>query len=309
MTQNTTSVASAAMHAGEQRRPGHASHVFVSPCQAEQKNQDRANVIIDGDVLIAAVCDGVTQSMHGGDAAEIVCSHADSLWDPAGGLASVVEKLRACRAALSTGVDDGGTDDSFLSRAFAVMRAEARLTSYQTTLVTARVTRRKDHVIEVESITCGDSALFVFDFAGRLLHSNRDLDGVDWGFGHLSNRTSVLPDHFGSERVVVWNDVPPTAHIVLCSDGFYDVFDAPSSLFRWLLLYSANLIGGDDRDFNELHRRLDVRLGDDDMSLIWLRPRAGEPQSLGPAVPQPPSSPDVSRKQPKSFFGWFGLRR
>jgi serine/threonine protein phosphatase PrpC len=247
----------------------------ISPCRSESKDQDRAGVIIDGGIFMAVVCDGTTQSMCSAEAAELIASDPGAVWD--GRLPALIDELRQKREALIAESTTSEPDlSTFLSRAFARIMEDARQRSYQTTFVAARMLTLPDsnHVL-LEAKGCGDSAVLVFDSGGTLLHTNLPIiDGAS-GFGHLSPLTDVIPDHFGADVALFREEVDRTSQIVLCSDGFYDSFPSPSDLFHWLNEHSATLEGdGAAVILDELHDCLDRRVGDDDISFIWLRPCA-----------------------------------
>lgn len=89
--------------------------------------------------------------------------------------------------------------------------------------------------------------------------------------------TSVLLDHYPAGRWNHWKEqFPADAHFLLASDGFYSAFDDATAMGRWLIENSDALCDESrQRDLvGELHPELQRRTGDDDISLVWLRPRS-----------------------------------
>jgi serine/threonine protein phosphatase PrpC len=86
--------------------------------------------------------------------------------------------------------------------------------------------------------------------------------------------TAVLPDHFESGRWFFHQDrFPRHAHFVLASDGFYRAFDDADQLWSWLQNNEQRIEGPLQAEaMRDLHSRLHERCGDDDMSLVWVRP-------------------------------------
>lgn len=249
--------------------------VLVSPCEIEVKDQDRAVLIPHEKGWIGVLCDGTTQSMHSVDAAELVTSDPAALWTE-NGVAKVVTRLNEARCrVIAEATDEEPEPDSFISRAMAKFMREAREHSFQTTFVTARV-MAADTGFVVDAKSVGDTALLIFDSDGERLISNLNIPDRDSGFGHTSSITEVLPDHFSYDDITLHEEVSAGTHIVLCSDGFYEAFSTPRELLRWLIDHEDEL-RDDSRKLaavKELHARLDRRTGDDDLSLIWLCPRA-----------------------------------
>jgi hypothetical protein len=93
-------------------------------------------------------------------------------------------------------------------------------------------------------------------------------------FAGKGNVTAVLPDHIKSGQWTHLREtVPNNAHVVLCSDGFYTAFADPAELWRWLMSNAAVLDPNNAASgLHELHDRLAAREGDDDMSVVWIRP-------------------------------------
>jgi hypothetical protein len=199
---------------------------------------------------------------------------------------------------------------SFLSRAFAEIVHRKRTRAYQTTFVSVRITPLTEGRIFIESKTCGDSALLVFDSKGRLVLNNLRLtDGAP--FTHTSPITEVLPDHFADERVTDAGEFDDSVHVVLCTDGFYDAFPAPSALFRWLLCNGEALATDAERTLDVLHERLDQHRGDDDIAVIWLCPRLDESP---PSIVTPVDPPRQQEHRARTFAAilhklWLRLTR
>ncbi len=88
-----------------------------------------------------------------------------------------------------------------------------------------------------------------------------------------SSATAVLPDHF---YVGAWSLLrerfPDNAQFVLASDGFYGCFSNPRDIWRWLNANRGNLQNTEKRAqvLKQLHRNLQARAGDDDISFVWV---------------------------------------
>jgi Protein phosphatase 2C len=277
-----------------------------SPCGTGEKDQDRVRVCHIGSSVFAAVCDGATQSIHSAEAAEILCSNPGELWDD-GALGRRVEILRKRRDELMASELSQPVDETFLSRTFADIVRDKQRHAFQTTLVAVRVTPRADGGMLLEAKTYGDSALLVFDRLGHLVRSNLKIKDESSPFGHVSSLTEVLPDHFCGEEPNVIEPISEDAHIVLCSDGFYDAFPNPSSLFRWLLLNGSR----PRLALGELHAQLDRNRGDDDISFVWLCPcpdevPAPEPRRVVPDAALPQGMLAAFAVRLWRYIRWFG---
>jgi serine/threonine protein phosphatase PrpC len=271
-----------------------------SPCGTDEKDQDRVRVSQRGSSTFAAVCDGATQSIHSAEAAEILCSNPDQLWDDEG-LAQRVALLLQRRGELIAGGSPVPTDDTYLSRAFVDIVRDKQRHAFQTTLVAVHVTPDAAGRMRLEAKTCGDSALLVFDRLGHLVRSNLQIEDESSSFGHVSPLTEVLPDHFYGEEPNVVATIDADAHIVLCSDGFYDAFPNPSALFRWLLLNGTR----PTLALAELHTQLDRNRGDDDISFVWLCPFPDEAPAPKPLRADPPLPQPMLAAFAALFRRWF----
>lgn len=86
--------------------------------------------------------------------------------------------------------------------------------------------------------------------------------------------TPVLPDHVAAGRWAYADEsFPADTHFVLASDGFYRGFVDETEMWIWLKQHEA-VLQTSAEPLNELHNRLKSRLGDDDISLVWVRPTA-----------------------------------
>ncbi len=89
--------------------------------------------------------------------------------------------------------------------------------------------------------------------------------------------TAVLPDHASSSRCVYQQDrFDFDTHFVLCSDGFYEAFYDTKAMWEWL---NANALGLQESEranqlLDQLHSKLRATRGDDDISMIWVRPQS-----------------------------------
>ncbi len=240
------------------------------PCRSAcaEKDQDRVEVKETVSAWFAAVCDGATQSMHSAEAAEVISSNPAELWNDSVLSERVNLLLRRREELMASEFSEPVDETSFLSRALADIVRDKRRQAFQTTLVTVRVTPLIEDRVLLEAKTCGDCALLVFDRRGHLIVSSLTLEDESSPFGHASPITEVLPDHFRGEEPSCTAEIDADAHIILCSDGFYDAFPNPSALLRWLLLNDTDRECALDR----LHTQLDHERGDDDISFVWLWP-------------------------------------
>lgn len=259
------------------RAPTHVAIPYKSKCRFEEKDHDDIGLKNTGSTWYATVCDGATQSIRSAEAAKIISDDPPALWID-GTLSRRVELLHQRRKELLASTESEPVDEtSYLSRTFAQILRDKRRHAFQTTFVSVRITPLAERRIQLDSKTCGDSALLVFDRRGHLILSTPELAGESSPFNHASPLTEVLPDHFRDDGTLE-KPFEHDVHVILCSDGFYDAFPNPGALFRWLLLNGATLCGDDaESAFDELHARLDRDRGDDDMSFVWFCPRTLEP--------------------------------
>ncbi len=94
-------------------------------------------------------------------------------------------------------------------------------------------------------------------------------------FDGKSSVTAVFPDHFENGRWTLFTErFEPDVHFVLASDGFYSSFHNSREMWAWLQAHQDAL--SDDarraQALDDVHRRLAAGAGDDDVSLIWVRP-------------------------------------
>lgn len=95
-------------------------------------------------------------------------------------------------------------------------------------------------------------------------------------FGRSSSATRVLPDHFlGGHFDFVKDRFPLGTHFVLCSDGFYSGFHDAEELWTWLQDHAKSLLHENERQplLKSLHKKLDEKEGDDDISFVWVYPK------------------------------------
>ena len=146
----------------------------VSPLArgGEDKNQDRASWYAA--IGVASVCDGVTSSPYGGDAAELVAGIAPMLFNgqTPDRLGAVCELLAARRLEAQSKDVALPPDTPPGMREMLAEVTEARMRSaFQTTLVAASFTVT-DNDVMVDVLRCGDSVFFAFSPAGELLTSS-----------------------------------------------------------------------------------------------------------------------------------------
>ena len=96
-------------------------------------------------------------------------------------------------------------------------------------------------------------------------------------FSKHGSATMVLPDHFYRGRYDSYQDsFPIGTEFVLCSDGFYSTFADWHELWAWLTENANRLSREEERKdiVRDLHAQLHNKNGDDDISFVWVRPRA-----------------------------------
>ncbi|MGB8508254.1 MAG: PP2C family serine/threonine-protein phosphatase [Pyrinomonadaceae bacterium] len=289
---NKSSVEAATRPRAEERAITHEALAALSPGteDGDEKNQDRLALSEGGAgaaCQFAIICDGTSTSPFSAEAAERVSRQVDALFEE-GGLRQVVEALREMRSELISKPVKLDEDYSELLRGMLeeIVREKYRI-SYQTTFVAVRLSRDENDdaagKVSVKALGCGDSALFIFREGGELIFNNVNLGDEFDDFKHGSPLTPVLPDSYDEEEsrhVLVSDKYPQDVHLLLCSDGFYDGFTNFKEVHEWLNEHRAELSteGAAARCLAELHRNLEQKKGDDDISFIWLRPLASPPE-------------------------------
>ncbi len=293
---NTPSTETAAPARAEERRPTHAAVRAVSPGREEEdeKNQDRASFVESPDGAgwqFAVVCDGTTTSPFSAAAAEYVAERAAALFEE-GGVGRAAEALLGMRRELlARPVALDGEHSELLRGMLEEIVRQKYQSAYQTTFVAVRLGHEGggDGQVSVSAVGCGDSALFVFGEGGELHFNSLGLDGALDPFRHTSPLTPVLPDSYGGEAghvILEREPYPEGVHVLLCTDGFYDGFENFKEMHDWLKACRAELDDPEARAAHmaELHRNLDRKKGDDDISFVWLYPLprpAGEEEASG----------------------------
>lgn len=98
--------------------------------------------------------------------------------------------------------------------------------------------------------------------------------------------TPVLPDHFASVRWTYAEEaLPQETHFVLASDGFYRAFVDEAEMWTWLVTNEVALAASTE-PLDEIHAKLKSGPGDDDVSLVWVRP-IGFPARSGSGIVLP----------------------
>lgn len=90
------------------------------------------------------------------------------------------------------------------------------------------------------------------------------------------NTTAVLPDHYYTGQWTFFEDRFPTnSNFILCSDGFYRAFEKSAGIWEWLKENEKSLDTRKTKKavLTELHKKLDRKCGDDDISFIWVKPK------------------------------------
>ncbi|MHC4799407.1 MAG: hypothetical protein ACYTF1_22460 [Planctomycetota bacterium] len=94
-------------------------------------------------------------------------------------------------------------------------------------------------------------------------------------FHRHSTVTAVLPDHFYTGGWTYFQDrFPVDAQFILGSDGFYECFKDPASLWQWLNKHKQDIRNPKQIKLllNGLHQRLRQEHSDDDISFVWVYP-------------------------------------
>ena len=247
---------------------------IVSPATecGESKDQDAA--FDDGDSLTACVCDGVSSSPHSAVAARELAALAPRLLEKGGDRAWVGAQVEAARARLldlrqrasSAPLSYGNASEGARALLEEVMRSKLQW-SHQTTLVAVRFTEGfVTGRLRAHAVTCGDSALMVFDGEGALVRSIPS----PLAFPASTRLTQVLPDDDVLQEELEL-DLP--CHVVLATDGFYNAFAGSEEILPWLREHETGLYGDHEGARHELlarlHGRLQETVGDDDISLVW----------------------------------------
>lgn len=231
------------------------------------KNQDRAAYYAQGIVSTAVVCDGTTTSPESEKAAAYVVESALSIFEKCTGLPEIVKRLFEMRETLKSEPIKLSPTQEKSRGMFEDIVKDQRKVSYQTTLVAAQWTR--DTQLKIKWVGCGDAALFVFSPNGSLLWSNLHLKNDS--FGHTSPITEVLPDSYDEKKHRIEEKTfPRDAYILLCSDGLYDGFETFEELYTWIYGNLPSLESEITREtlLSTLHRKLQSKKGDDDISFV-----------------------------------------
>jgi serine/threonine protein phosphatase PrpC len=95
-------------------------------------------------------------------------------------------------------------------------------------------------------------------------------------FDQQGNTTAVLPDHFDTGQWDYFEErFAKGTHFLLCSDGFYRGFADPEGMWGWLKDHEKDLSGKSKQTLlRDLHQQLNDHYGDDDISFIWITPKA-----------------------------------
>lgn len=296
---NTSSTKTATSSSAKTGASTHAAVSVVSPGKEDEdeKNQDRlmlreASDSAGAKCLFAIVCDGTSTSPFSAEAAEHVSQQVNRLFDE-DGVRHTVEALREMRLALlaePVKLDEGHSE--LLRGMFEEIIRQKYQSAYQTTFVAVCLKADENSPlgkISIKALGCGDSALFIFREDGELLFNNVNLRDMSDPFKHDSPLTAVLPDSYdeATNHVLIdCGEYPEGVHLLLCSDGFYDGFLNFKEIRDWLnerLAESADPKARETR-MAELHRKLERKKGDDDISFIWLRPVTIPPEEASEEV-------------------------
>ncbi len=126
------------------------------------------------------------------------------------------------------------------------------------------------------AMRAGDNIYVRFPYSCQIRRVNSVSNTVGTvDFKRLSSATAVLPDHFYTGDWIYYQDLfPLDANFVLSSDGFYTCFKDSSCLWTWLNSNKQDLQDPQKQiaAMDELHSRLSIRCGDDDISFLWIYP-------------------------------------
>jgi serine/threonine protein phosphatase PrpC len=258
--------------------------VIVSPGadDSEFKDQDRARICPPeaNSVarLFAIVCDGLTQSPNAVEAANHVSKNVERLYGP-NGVREIANELIEMRVGLlGNPINLDESQPPVLRDLFREIIEAKRRQSYQTTFISVCIERcdssAPGRMTRLRVLGCGDSAVFVFNGAGDLLYTNLDLASESDVIQHGSSVTAALPDSC-MDIVPDFIEFDEEPSVLLCSDGFYDSFTTFHEIHRWLTKNHSQFMEARWEELlQELHLRLRMSKGDDDISFVWLFPRA-----------------------------------
>lgn len=254
--------------------PGGIRRAVVSPAVEGGESKDQDAALSDAASLTACVCDGVSSSPHAATAAREMAARVVRILEAPHDRERVQVRLDEARAHLEALREQAAVAPLSYGTASQgarllleeVMRGKL-MSSHQTTFLALRVLEpAPPGRARAWVVTCGDSALLLFDGAGRLEHS------IPSGLVLPSppRATRVLPDDEPRHGRV---EIPFPGDVVLATDGFYNAFSEPEEILAWLRAHEATLYG-DDAGAREgllqgLHERLRQTVGDDDISVVW----------------------------------------
>lgn len=244
----------------------------------DKKNQDRASFVKEDDYIIGTVCDGTSSSFYAEQAAEIAIKDCNLLYEPSG-MQQIASKLLQKREELKHKEIILKPEQEKSRTVFEDIITEKRKTAYQTTLTSFRV-RKEGRLYKIEWISCGDSAIFVFDNDGNCLFSSIDAKSLT----DISTITEVLPDNLNGQKhkVNTLEKIPSGFTVLISSDGYYEAFSKIEEIYDnineiKMIFFDWKKGGSNDpshleSSINEimlkLHGKLEKKKGDDDISLV-----------------------------------------
>lgn len=260
-----------------------ATITVISPGNEEYdlKDQDRGKVLVHEEKCIAIICDGTSTSPMAGVAAAYVVNSVSDIFNTKNGLQNVVDELLRRREELLKAEIKLSEDQEASRSIFEEIITEKRKVSFQTTFIAVEWTLNSKHV-KLKWIGCGDSALFVFTRGkGKLLWNNLYLQDEYDLIKHSSTFTEVIPDMYNKEKhIIIEKEFPTDTCLLLCSDGFYDIFENFKEIYIWLVDHVKGEIIFHDEKVRalmlDLHEKLRSKKGDDDISFVLCLPYESE---------------------------------
>jgi serine/threonine protein phosphatase PrpC len=235
------------------------------------KNQDSVHTERADNMLYAIVCDGVTSSAYSEEGARYAAQHVVQLFT-SDGLESVVRELESMRLSLSKKpiLFPPGASEA-MKLVYEEVIKDKRKNAYQTTFMSVKI----EPPNTITALGCGDSACFIFEPSGKLLHTNLAVKREKDPLPFSSVPTLVIPDSFkiGTKAFFHFEgQFKQPIEILVCSDGFYGAFSSFEEIFQWLKKNKSSLTNDTQKSsaMESLHTKLNHDKGDDDISLIWL---------------------------------------
>jgi hypothetical protein len=173
------------------KSPGHE--------ECEVKDQDRVGLTEDSDqdnvvCQYAVACDGTTTSPYAADAASYVAGLGAQLFQVAGLRRATEYLIEQRNVLLEKPLNVGEEHSPALRSMFEEIVKQKYRSSFQTTLIAARIQRVVAGELRIKVIGCGDSAFFIFGDSGDRLDNNLGVVSAVDKFDHESSFTALFPE-------------------------------------------------------------------------------------------------------------------